>query len=145
MGSYMTYLWIFVVIIALVVEASTASLTAIWFIPSAIVAIVLSFFKVSVGIQVIIFFVLSLISIITLRKKLEDKLKKKVVSTNADALIGKIGIVTEDIDDINFKGQVKVSGQVWTAVGDGEKIVKGDTVEVLAIEGVKLVIKKIEK
>ncbi len=142
MGSYMTYLWIFVVIIALVVEASTASLVAIWFIPSAIVAIVLSFFNVSVGIQVIIFFVLSLISIITLRKKLEDKLKKKVVPTNADALIGKIGIVTEDIDNINFKGQVKVGGQSWTAVSRGEAVVKGDTVEVLAIEGVKLVVKK---
>lgn len=140
----MTYLWLFVIIISLVVEASTASLVAIWFIPSAIVAIVLSFFEVSVGIQVIIFFILSLFSIIALRKKLSDKLKKKVVPTNADALIGKIGIVTEDIDDINLKGQVKVSGQLWTAVSDGEKIVKGDTVEVVRIEGVKLVIKKRE-
>lgn len=142
MGNYMTYLWMLVVIVSLVVEASTYALVALWFIPAALVAVVLSFFEVDALLQIVVFFILSLVFILTLRRALAEKLKKSRVPTNADALIGKIGIVTEDIDNINFKGQVKVGGQSWTAVSRGEAVVKGDTVEVLAIEGVKLVVKK---
>ena len=144
MENPMTYFWLVVIIISLIVEVSTASLVAIWFIPSAILSIILSLFNVSIGIQVTVFFVISIISLLALRKIIYEKLKKQTVPTNADALIGKTGIVIEDIDYINLKGQVKVSGQVWTAIGEGEKIIKGDTVEIIRIEGVKLVIKKIK-
>lgn len=144
MENYMTYLWILVIIVSLVVEASTYSLVALWFIPAAAVTIVLSLFKVSASLQVVVFFVIALLCIIFFRKYLEKALKKKSVPTNADALIGKVGIVTENIDNINFKGQVRVRGQVWTAVSvNGESINEGEEVEVLAIEGVKLICKKI--
>ena len=144
MENYMTYLWILVIIVSLVVEASTYSLVALWFIPAAAVTIVLSLFKVSVSLQVVVFFVIALLCIIFFRKYLEKALKKKNVPTNADALIGKVGIVTENIDNINFKGQVRVRGQVWTAVSvNGESINESEEVEVLAIEGVKLICKKI--
>ena len=103
MENYMTYLWILVIVVSLVVEASTYSLVALWFIPAAAVTIVLSLFKVSVSLQVVVFFVIALLCIIFFRKYLEKALKKKSVPTNADALIGKVGIVTENIDNINFK------------------------------------------
>lgn len=144
MENYMTYLWILVIIVSLVVEASTYSLVALWFIPASAVAIVLSIFKADVSLQVVVFFVIALLCIVFFRKYLEKALKKKSVPTNADALIGKVGIVTEDIDNINFKGQVKVRGQIWTAVSvSGDSIEKGSEVEILAIEGVKLICKKI--
>ena len=143
MENYMTYFWILMIIVSLVVEAGTYALVAIWFVPAAAVSIVLSVFDLSIAIQVVTFFVLSLVSILFFRKHLEKVLKKKAVPTNADALIGKIGIVTEDIDNINFKGQVKVGGQFWTArTNDSSLLGKGETVEVLAIEGVKLIVKK---
>lgn len=146
MGNYMSYLWIVVIIVSLVVEGSTASLVAIWFIPSAIVAIILSLFNVGITLQVLIFFVMSLGCILSFRGLLEKALKKKSVPTNADALIGKSGIVIEDIDNINFKGQVKVGGQIWSAAShDGEPIKSGETVEILAIQGVKLIIKNKEE
>ncbi|MBQ7898045.1 MAG: NfeD family protein [Clostridia bacterium] len=144
MENYMTYLWILVIIVSLVVEAGTYSLVALWFIPAAAAAIVLSLFKAGIPLQIAVFFIVALLCIVFLRKYLEKALKKKSVPTNADALIGKIGIVTEDIDNITFKGQVKVRGQVWTAVSvNGESINDGEEVEVLAIEGVKLICKKI--
>ena len=144
MENYMTYLWILVIIVSLVVEASTYSLVALWFIPAAALAIVLALFKISVAVQIVAFFIVSLVCILFFRKYLEKALKKKSVPTNADALIGKVGIVTENIDNINFKGQVRVRGQAWTAVSlNGESINEGEEVEVLAIEGVKLICKKI--
>lgn len=143
MENYMTYLWILTIIVSLVVEAGTYTLVAIWFVPAAAVSIVLSVFDLSIAVQVVTFFVLSLVSILFFRKYLEKALKTRAVPTNADAVIGKIGIVTEDIDNINFKGQVKVGGQLWTArTSDSSLLQKGETVEVLAIEGVKLIVKK---
>lgn len=140
----MTYLWLIVIIVSLLLEAGTYSLVAIWFIPSAIVSLVLSLFEVSVAVQTLVFFVLSVLSVLFLRKHLSNALKKKNIPTNADALIGKSAIVTEDIDNINFKGQVKVNGQIWKAKAhDDAEIKSGDTVEIKAIEGVKLICKKI--
>ena len=140
----MTYIWILVIVLSLVIEASTYALVALWFIPAAAISAVVALFKVDVAWQVVIFFLVALICIIFFRKELEKRLKKKSVPTNADALIGKMGIVTEAIDNINFKGQIKVRGQVWTAVSlNGEKIEEGSEVEILSIEGVKLICKKI--
>ena len=140
----MEYIWILVIVLSLVIEASTYALVALWFIPAAAVSVVLALFNVNILWQIVIFFAISLVSIIFFRKELEKRLKKKSVPTNADALIGKTGIVTESIDNINFKGQVKVRGQVWTAVSlSGEGIEEGSEVEILSIEGVKLICKKI--
>ncbi len=140
----MTYLWILVIIVSLVVEAGTYALVAIWFVPAAAIAVVLSVLKLSIPVQVLVFFVISLVSILFFRKYVEKKLKTKAVPTNADAVIGKIGIVTENIDNINFKGQVKIDGQIWSArTKDTSLLEKGDTVRILAIEGVKLIVEKI--
>ena len=140
----MTYLWILVIIVSLVVEAGTYALVAIWFVPAAAIAVVLSVLKLSIPVQVLVFFVISLVSILFFRKYLEKKIKTKAVPTNADAVIGKIGIVTENIDNINFKGQVKIDGQIWSArTKDTSLLEKGDTVRILAIEGVKLIVEKI--
>lgn len=140
----MAYLWILVIVVSLVVEASTYALVAIWFIPAAAISTVLAIFNLSIAWQVIVFCILALASVLFFRKYLEKMLKTKSVPTNADALVGKVGIVNEDIDNINFKGQVKVRGQVWTAVSlNGESIEKGSEVEIISIEGVKLICKKI--
>ena len=63
-----------------------------------------------------------------------------------DSIIGKNGIVTTDIDSINSKGQVKVDGETWSAVGkDDIDIQKGTEIEVLEIKGVKAIVKPVNK
>ena len=64
MENYMTYLWILVIIVSLVVEASTYSLVALWFIPAAALAIVLALFKINVAVQIVAFFIVSLVCIL---------------------------------------------------------------------------------
>jgi len=64
--------------------------------------------------------------------------------TNSDRLIGEVGIVIEKIDTIQGTGQIKVSGQIWSAKSfDKGVIERDDRVEILDIQGVKLVVKKI--
>ena len=60
---------------------------------------------------------------------------------NSDAKIGRIGIVTEDIDNIKSIGTVKLDGLEWSAKSANDTLILKDTqVKIVAIEGVKLVV-----
>lgn len=139
----MVYVWLVVIGLALIAEASTAGLVAIWFIPSAIVSAVIAKLGGSVLWQITVFLVLSILLIVLARRILSRTVTPKHIPTNADALIGEIGVVTDSINSLDSKGVVKIKGQVWSATSEnGESIEEGKTVEVLAIKGVKLIVKE---
>ena len=144
----MIWIWLTVMVLALVCEACTTALVSIWFVPPAIISMVLAIIEVDVWVQVVVFFVVSIASIALFhslfKKKLANSRKK---ATNTDILIGEKAVVTEDIDNLRAVGCVKINGQLWSALADdeNEKIESGDIVEILAIKGVKLVCRKITK
>ena len=57
-----------------------------------------------------------------------------------ETYIGKILIAEKDIET---KAQIKVGGEYWTAVNEGEKITKNEKFEITGIDGIKLKIKRI--
>lgn len=61
-----------------------------------------------------------------------------------ESVIGERCIVTERIDNYAGCGQVKVNGQGWSARGayDEDTFEVGESLRVVAIEGVKLICKK---
>ena len=142
----MQYIWLGVLIFALVLEAFTAGLISIWFVPPALVAMVLALCNVPTYLQLVVFFGLSILFLIfsrTIWKKYTTL--KPVEPTNADALIGKIGIVTAAIDNISAVGEVKVNGQHWSARSVDDAVIEtGSHVEIISIEGVKLICKSID-
>ena len=81
--------------------------------------------------------------IIVTRPFARKYLRVREQKLNLDSVVGQIGIVTSEITDIQ-SGSVKVAGKNWTAIAK-ETITVGNKVEILAIEGVKLVVKKEEK
>ena len=137
----MQYVWLGILILAIIAEAVTAGLVSIWFVPSALAAMILASCNVPVYLQVTVFLGLSIILLIfsrTIWKKYTSF--KPVEPTNADALIGQIGIVTEAINNIDASGEVKVNGQHWSARSqNGVPIEKDKHVRILSIEGVKLI------
>lgn len=142
----MIWVWIAVIALAIIVEVFSAQLLSIWFALGGIVALAASFFTDSVAIQVVLFFAVSLISLAVIFPLARKSLKtKEHVKTNADRYIGKLAVVTEDISNIDAKGQVKVDNQIWSARSEsGEAISAGTTVNVLRIEGVKLIVSAAE-
>ena len=107
----------------------------------ALIALLTALFDAPVALQVIIFFVVSICLLVFTRKIFVEKLKTGSEKTNVDALIGTKGIVVQPIRPFAV-GQVKVNGQVWSAVGKTPEtdIEQGREVKVHAIEGVKLVV-----
>jgi len=140
-----SWIWIAVIVIAVVIETLTDSLFSIWFVPAAVVATILDFVNVPPVWQIIVFLVISLIGIFAFRRLLAKKMKNKVTKTNIEAIIGEKCIVTEKIDNFAGCGQAKVHGQVWSARGcnDDDVFEEGEVLKIVAIEGVKIICKKI--
>ena len=60
----MQFVWLGVIALAIIVEASTSALVSIWFIPSAIISFILALCKVDLWIQIVVFFVASALLLI---------------------------------------------------------------------------------
>jgi membrane protein implicated in regulation of membrane protease activity len=137
-------LWLILVVIFGVLEAASVALTSIWFAAGALVALFVSFLVPVLWIQALVFAVVSLAALLLMRPLAQKMMQPKgKVPTNADRILGQEGVVTETIDNLAATGQVKVSGQVWTARSAGEeRIFAGEQVKVLRIDGVKLLVER---
>lgn len=140
-------MWIFWLIVSgvfFVIELLTTGFLVFWIGLSALVAMVLSFFISNLVIQTAIFVTLSIILMIFTRPLVNKFVKNKdIVPTNIYSIIGKKGIVVDDINNIDYTGKVKVSGELWSAISDSN-LTKGTHIIVSEIDGVKLKVEKIE-
>lgn len=143
MGDVMFYVWLIVVILLAIVELMTINLTTIWFVISGLAALGLSFITKNFLIQFACFVILGIVLLIISKPFVKKFLEKKNQKTNLDRIIGMNGLVTKDIDDLNY-GEVKVDGKIWTAYAD-EKIKKDEKVEILEINGSKIKVRKVVK
>lgn len=135
-------LWVAVGVVALIIELSTAALVSIWFVPSAILTCLFSLAVDNIPAQIVVFVVLSAISMVVSRKIYKKYIKKDKDEISADnKLIGKIAKTTEETDAHN--GKVLVGDIYWKAISEnGEIIGKDETVIIKGVNGTTLVINK---
>jgi len=106
-------LWFLVLAALIFVEAISSDLLTVWFMPSAVICIVLAALKVPVAVQIIVFFVLSAVLLILYKTVLKKFIVgKKKERTNTELVIGEIGVVQQPIDNLVSTGLVKVKFQV---------------------------------
>ena len=137
----MVYFWLAVAVIAIIVEVIVPSLVSIWFVPAALIAMILEALSVPVIVQVVAFLILSIISIFLSKKFIGTS--KKDTRTNIDSVVGERCIVTEKIDNIHGTGKVRLNGMDWSArSADSDTLYEvDDIVYVDRVEGVKLIVK----
>ena len=137
------WLWMAVFIISLVIELATVNLVSIWFTVGSLFALMANQLKLDIAYQIIIFIILSIICILLIRPLAANYLRGNIVKTNADRAVGEHVTLLKAISE-NTWGEVKVNGVLWHARSyDNKPIEQGAKVEVLAIEGAKLVVKRI--
>lgn len=140
--NYIGWLILFVIFAAL--ELVSLGLTCIWFAVGALAACVTSLITDNWIIQAIVFIIVTVVVLIFLRPIAIKYINNKAEKTNVDSLIGKKVKVLEDIDNVNVKGKVSINGMEWTARSAEGNIIKKDTlVEVMEIEGVKVIVKEV--
>ncbi len=135
-------MWVLAAVIAAIIEAETCDMVSIWFVPGAIVAMLLSFLSVPLWVQGVVFAGLSAVTLTVVHTALKKYLPKKgETKTNVDALVGTRGIVLEDIDNLKGTGCVKLQSLEWTARAKEEDLIipKGSVVYVADVQGVKLI------
>ncbi len=138
-------IWIAILVAAIIIEFITlTALVCIWFAAGALAAVLLAMIQAPVWVQVVLFIIVSLVLLAVVRPISARYLRGNVVATNADRYIGSIGVVDKQITAQEW-GIVKVNGTSWSAVAyDCESIEKGCKVKVVAIEGAKLLVAKME-
>ena len=138
----MMFFWAVLVIAAIAIEAATMGLTSIWFAGGGLLALGVAALRGPIVLQIVLFFVVSLVLLIFTRPVAVKYFNKDRVKTNAESIVGRKGIVTGEIDNLKGTGQVTVAGQEWTARSqDPESTIEtGVVVKILAIDGVKLIV-----
>ena len=120
-------------------EAATIALVSIWFAAGALAALLATIFTNDIWIQILLFVVVSAVTMAVVRPLARKYVLPHRVPTNADRVIGREGVITQAVDNLAPAGVVVVAGMAWTARSDsGENIPEGTVVTVRRIEGVKL-------
>ena len=145
-GICMWQYWLIIAGAFMIGEIMTVGFLLFWFGIGAIIAMIVSFFTSNLIIQTTVFIVSSVVLIFATKPFVRKFLNQKTVMTNAFSLVGKKGIVIQDINAKEGTGQIKVNGEIWSAESETEdSITKGTEVEITQIVGVKTLVKPLPK
>ena len=136
------WMWLAAAGVLLVVEMLTVDLLFASLAFSALMAALANAAGLDASTQGIIFGVAAAISLSILRPIALKHLKKRPAdfATNIEALLGAPALAISEITDID--GQVKLSGEVWSARSSAGVIPADSRVEVVAIQGATAVVKQ---
>lgn len=133
-----TIIWLVLMVVFLIAEASTVAMVSLWFAAGSLVALIAALLGAPLWLQITLFLAVSAVLLASLRTVIRKHFTPKLTKTNVDAVIGSRGYVTADIDNISATGTVKLGAMEWTArSATGEIIKAGTLVKVEKIEGVK--------
>ena len=136
--NWAAIVWLVLMVVFIVTEASTVTMVSLWFAAGALVALIASLLHWAVWLQITLFLVVSGVLLASLRPLVRRHLTPKLTRTNVEAVVGTTGLVTSSIDNVAAAGQVKLGAMVWTARSTtGETIPEGTLVRVDRIVGVK--------
>ena len=141
--NYWAIIWLVLMVVFIAMEAATVQLISTWFAVGALASMIVCLLGAEVWLQLVVFFTVSIVLLSLLFPMARKHLKPKLVATNADALVNRICVVTEDIDPVEG-GRVKLGDVTWSARADAV-IPAGSLVKILRIQGTKVFVEQVEK
>ena len=145
-GDKMLVFWGAAIVVFIVIEAATVGITSIWFALGALAALICAALGAQMGLQIVVFIIVSAIAMYFTRPLVKKYVNQRAMPTNADMAIGKLGVVTEEINNVAATGAVKLGSRLWTARSNtGAVIPEGENVVAVAIEGVKIIVQEVPR
>lgn len=144
--SAMIWIWLAIVVLSFILETMTQDFVSIWFTLGALITLIFSS-MCNFWVEIIIFSMVSLISIIATRPLVKKFTARQVRNTNTDEYVGKRVKVEKEISKYD-SGEVKINGIVYTAIlmEEEEKTIPLDSiVEIVTLKGNKVVVRKLEE
>ena len=144
--NFAAVIWLILIVLFLLAEAATVCLVSIWFACGSLVALILSFTGMNLTAQLFVFILTSAALLLLLRPLVRRYFTPRLHRTNVDSVVGSQGYVTQEINNEEARGQVKLGAMYWTARStSGAPIAKDTLVRVDRIEGVKVFVSPAEK
>jgi membrane protein implicated in regulation of membrane protease activity len=139
-----SWIWLIVALATLALEVATpASLISIWFSIGALFAYVAALLNLGILVEIGVFILMSIISFILVRPFVLKFITHKPYKTNADRFIGVQTKIVEEVFSDKW-GAVTLEGIRWSVREVKNGVLTKDTlVEVVALEGAKLVVKQV--
>jgi len=139
------WLWVIILVGTLIVEVITfGNLVSVWFSMGALAAYLAYLMGLSFPVQLAVFIIVSILSLLAIRPLAANYFRGNIVATNADRIIGQHTTLVKAVKS-NEWGEVNVYGTVWSVAElSNRPLDAGTVVEVVAIEGAKLIVKKVD-
>ena len=147
MDGFGALFWLILIIICIIVEIATLGLTSIWFAAGAVAAFIAALLRAPIPVQVILFFVVSVIALIFTRPIALKWFNRGTQKTNYQSIIGQKARITQRVDNLAETGSAVVNGQEWTARSADDNISMdiGETVNIIDIRGVKIIVERFKE
>jgi len=139
MEEYLYLMWFIAGVILIFAEIILPGFVVVWFGIGAVAAGVAALLGAGHALQIVVFFVVSIGSLIPAKLFLKKR-EKEGLRVGAERLIGMSGRVTKPIAPGEF-GEIKTEGEIWIASA-GEEIKPGEWVTIELLEGAHLVVRK---
>ena len=141
----MAVVWLVLTIVLAVIELTTLGLITIWFAIGSVFALFVALLGGNTWVQLIIFVIVSALTMLTVRPLATKYINSKVKKTNIDAVIGRKLIAKTDIDNVKGTGKVDMDGSTWLAASSIDEVVinAGEEVRVVRVSGAKLIVEKV--
>jgi membrane protein implicated in regulation of membrane protease activity len=134
--------WLGAALLLIAIEVMTVDLVLLMFAGGAVAAGIANLLGASLPVQIVVFAVVSVLLLVSLRPWLLRHLRDRVplIETNAAAQVGRPAIVVQVVDV--HGGRVKLSGEVWSAraAREGGDYPVGAELRVVRIDGATAVV-----
>lgn len=144
-AEHLWQVWLIVSFLCLIIELTNGDFFIFCFAVGGVGGLITSLVTDSMTAQIIVFAIVSVLSIFFIRPVMLKYFHRKDNDrkSNAEALIGRIGKVTDPIAEGGY-GYVQIDGDSWKAhTTDGHSINVGQKVEVLKMDSIILTVKEI--
>ena len=137
--------WMYAAVLFFIIEVFTPGFIVACLGLGSLVAAITAYMGYNIDAQFIAFSASTLISLFLIRPLLYKKGEKQdKIKTNTEALIGRVGNVSETIDNSSKSGRVLIDGDQWKALSHNNEIIElNDQVEVISIDSTIITVKKI--
>ncbi len=138
--------WLIATVVLAIVEIFTPTFFALCLAFGTLLAAIVAGIGLNFSWQLLFFAIGSINAFLFVRPVMMKYLmKKSEVRTGVDALVGRMGRISEPVDPVMNRGRVAVDGDDWKAVAiDNEPIPFGHPVEIVRVDSTILYVKKIE-
>ena len=141
--NFCSWFWLGILVLCIVIEAVTMSLTTIWGAISSIPMIFIARTSLPFQWQILIFALITVVLIIFTRPFAIKKLKNGKEKTNVNTMVGEEVLVTKAVKQFE-KGEVRAkNGVIWSAQAKDDKTISEDTICIITnVEGNTLTIEE---